>query len=107
MSKLTKKVSIEQNKINIKLSVAVGSLEDLDIPFYAKCSVIGTFTYNSDEDEIGTGIDTLVRNNAVAILYSYVRAIIATLTTTSNEFPGYNMPTINVGKVLAQENDEK
>ncbi|MCI1632814.1 MAG: protein-export chaperone SecB [Liquorilactobacillus nagelii] len=48
----------------------------------------------------------MVRNNAVAILYPYARAIVATLTTTSNEFPGYNMPTINVNKVLAQQ-DEK
>lgn len=104
--RLSKNINIEGNKINVTLKVSVGSIEDSAIPFLVKCSITGTFTYNSDEDDTEVGIDTLVRNNAVAILYPYIRAIIATLTTTSNEFPGYNLPTINVSKVLAQQNDK-
>ena len=84
--KMTSKTNIEDNNINITLSVIVG--------------------YEPDEDATNVGLDALVRNNAVAILYPYVRAIIATLTTTSNEFPGYNMPTINVSKLLAQQGEK-
>lgn len=104
--KLNTEINIEKNKINITLTVTVGSLEDMTTPFKVDCSVMGMFTYNPDEDETGVGIDTFVRNNAVAILYPYVRAIIAMLTTTSNEFPGYNMPAINVNKVLAHQDSE-
>ena len=88
------------------MSVIVGSLEDKTIPFQVSCSIIGTFVYEPDEDATNVGLDALVRNNAVAILYPYVRAIIATLTTTSNEFPGYNMPTINVSELLAQQGEK-
>lgn len=104
--KMTSKTNIEDNNINITLSVIVGSLEDQTIPFQVSCSIIGTFVYEPDEDATNVGLDALVRNNAVAILYPYVRAIIATLTTTSNEFPGYNMPTINVSKLLAQQGEK-
>lgn len=91
---------IENNNIIVNLSVTVGSLEDESMPFEASCSVQGKFEYKPEEDENNIGVDTFVRNNAVAILYPYVRAIIATLTTSSNEFPGYNMPTINVSEAL-------
>lgn len=104
--KITTKINVENSDINITLSVMVGSLDGKDIPFQVNCSIIGTFVYNPDEDLTEVGLDTLVRNNAVAILYPYARAIVATLTTTSNEFPGYNMPTVNVNKILAQQ-DEK
>ncbi|MDN2452978.1 protein-export chaperone SecB [Lactobacillus sp. UCMA15818] len=105
--KMTTKINLEDNNINITLSVVVGSLEHKNIPFQVSCSIIGTFVYKTDEDTTKIGLDTLIRNNAVAILYPYVRAIIATLTTTSNEFPGYNMPTINVSKVLAQQDKKR
>lgn len=103
--KLATKVDVKDNSINIMLKVVAGSLETNSVPFQVDCSVVGRFTYKPDEDSTGIGLDIFVRNNAVAILYPYVRAIIATLTTTSNEFPGYNMPTINVGKLLAQQDE--
>ncbi|MBU9790338.1 protein-export chaperone SecB [Lentilactobacillus sp. IMAU92037] len=102
--KITTKIDITDNDINITLTVMIGSLEKGSMPFQVSCSIIGNFTYNPDEDNTNIGIDTFVRHNAVAILYPYARAIIATLTTTSNEFPGYNMPTINVAKLLTQDN---
>lgn len=94
--------TIDHNQINVTLTLSVGSLKDETIPFQVECAVVGQFTYHPDEDNSGVGVDSLIRNNAVAILYPYVRAIVATLTTTSNEFPGYVMPTINVAEVLAQ-----
>ena len=104
--KFSKDVSVEGNKIDVRLSVTVGSFKNTETPFYVKCSVTGTFVYHPDENETKAEVDTLIRNNAVAILYPYVRAIVATLTTASNEFPGYNMPTINVSQVLADNKDD-
>lgn len=98
--KLSSEHNIDNNHVTIFLSVVAGSTEDVGIPFKVSCSVKGSFLYNKDEDEKGFGIDTFIVNNSVAILYPYVRAIISNLTAFSNEFPGYNMPTINVAKAL-------
>ncbi|KRM40507.1 hypothetical protein FC39_GL000530 [Lactobacillus hamsteri DSM 5661 = JCM 6256] len=94
---------VKEDKINVSLNVVVGSTENTSVPFQAECSLTGIFTYKYEEDQTKVGLDTLVRNNAVAILYPYIRAIISTLSMTSNEFPNYNLPTINVGKVLKDQ----
>lgn len=101
--KLNTNFDVKENKINVSLNVVVGSIENTSAPFQAECSLTGVFTYKHEEDKTGVGLDTLVRNNAVAILYPYIRAIISTLSMTSNEFPNYNLPTINVGKVLKDQ----
>ncbi|MCH5463435.1 hypothetical protein HC026_05230 [Lactobacillus sp. LC28-10] len=97
---------VNDNHISVTLSLTVGSLTKKSIPFQVDCSVVGSFTYNPEEDKSEIGLDGFIRDNTVAILYPYVRAIIATLTTTSNEFPGYIMPTINVRQVLNQQNED-
>lgn len=95
---------INNDDITVNLSVKVGSLSDESLPFEVTCSVQGLFEYDSEEDTDNIGVDAFIHNNSVAILYPYVRAIVATLTTSSNEFPGYNMPTINVAEVLRNSN---
>lgn len=102
--KLKVENNVQDNKIEVDLYVKVGSLDDESMPFEVKCAVEGTFVYNADQDENNMGVDVFIRNNAVAILYPYIRSLVATLTTSSNEFPGYNMPTINVGEVLKEKN---
>lgn len=92
--------NIEKNKIIVDLKIKAGSVDDPSIPFLVGCSIQGIFEYNANEDKNNVGIDSFIHNNAVAILYPYARAIIATLTTSSNEFPGYNMPTVNIAEVL-------
>lgn len=94
----------DDNKIIVSLAVTVGSTEQNSVPFQAECSVSGTFIYKVEEDETKVGLDKLIRNNAVAILYPYVRMIISNLTMNSNEYPNYNLPTINVGKLLQDQN---
>lgn len=95
--------NIEKNKIIVDLKIKAGSVDDTSIPFLVSCSIQGIFEYNADEDKNNVGIDSFIHNNAVAILYPYARAIIATLTASSNEFPGYNMPTVNIAEVLKKE----
>jgi len=101
--KITTNTDVHDNDISVTLTITVGSVEGRKMPFQATCSLTGIFDYQSDEDDAGVGLDQLVRNNAVAILYPYVRAIITNLTASSNEYPGYVLPTINVGKVLAEQ----
>ena len=94
----------DDNKIIVSLAVTVGYTEQYSVPFQSECSVSGTFIYKVEEDETKVGLDELIRNNAVAILYPYVRMIISNLTMNSNEYPNYNLPTINVGKLLQDQN---
>lgn len=103
---LSTNFDIKKNEINVSLKVGVGSIQKKNIPFFVECSLTGVFIYKKEEDKTEVGLDTLIRNNAVAILYPYVRAIISTLTMTSNEFPNYNLPTINVGQALKEQNNK-
>lgn len=78
------------------------------IPFKILVDVEGDFVYHEDEDSGNFGVETFLQQNAVAILYPYVRSLVSNLTNMSNEFPGYNMPTINVSEALkAQKPGEK
>ncbi|GAB5051829.1 protein-export chaperone SecB [Pediococcus ethanolidurans] len=101
--KLSVKNRVYGDQIRIVLTVVVGSLTRSDVPFKVSCSVEGSFVYNVDEDSKHTGLNSLLEENCTAILYPYVRALVATLTNSSNEFPGYNMPTVNVASVLKED----
>ncbi|MFL2080316.1 protein-export chaperone SecB [Latilactobacillus sakei] len=100
---LSAKSFTNDSDISVNLMVNVGSTDNSLSPFYVECEVEGKFVYNSEEDANGFGKNTFVRNNCVAILYPYVRAIVGTLVSSSNEFPGYYMPTINVSKALSKD----
>lgn len=99
-------IDLAGNEIKVSLTITVGSLKDKTVPFEVACTIVGSFTYQPDEDGNQVGLDKLVRNNAVAILYPYARAMIATLTANSGEFPSYNLPTINVGQWLSEQTND-
>ena len=94
---------VRDGNILVRLRVSVGSISDKTMPFRASITINGKFKFNASEDDSGVGIDMLIRNNAVAILYPYARALIANLTLSSNEYPAVTLPTINVAKVLAKK----
>lgn len=94
---------VRDSYIMVKLCVSVGSISDKAMPFRASITINGTFELSTAEDDSGVGVDMLIRNNAVAILYPYARALIANLTLSSNEYPAVTLPTINVAKALAEK----
>lgn len=97
----------DDNHIHVTLTVLVGSTDNKNIPFKVDCSIEGHFIYNADEDDNDFGLDAFIRTNCVAILYPYIRALISSLTNSSNEFSAFNLPTINVGETLKKSNQEK
>lgn len=96
------------DEILVTLNVSVGSVSvnDKSIPFLSNCSVEGRFTYKAEQDDNDFGVDTFIRTNCVAILYPYVRALISYLTNSSNEYPAFNLPTINVAQALKKNTDD-
>lgn len=103
---LNVEMSHDESSAEIRLIVSIGSLDKGNQPFKIITSLSGFFTYESDEDENETGIEETLKVNGTAILYPYLRNIISTLTNMSGEFPGYNMPTINVYAMLKEDSDD-
>ncbi|AYM01876.1 hypothetical protein D8911_02295 [Levilactobacillus brevis] len=106
-SQISAKNSIDGMNVVVTLKVVVGALNVENVPFQVKVAMSGSFEYNPDEDNDSYGIDTFIRNNAVATLYPYVRSLVANLTMSSGEYPGYNLPTINVSKVLEKSTNNE
>lgn len=103
---LNVEMSHDDNAAEIRLVVLVGSLTEDSQPFKIEANLSGFFTYEADEDKNETGIEETLKVNGTAILYPYLRSLVSTLTNMSGEFPGYNMPTINVYAMLKEESDD-
>ena len=91
-----------ENNAIVKLLSFTGSLEKVDSPFHVEVEVEGLFEFVENESE-GIRFEEYLTNNAVAILFPYLRATISELTAKSNEFPVLNLPIINVAKMLEDE----
>lgn len=81
------------NSALITVTVSVGA-KDNSTPFYIEADEEATFKWASgvyDEDQL----DTLLNHNAVVLLLSYLRPIIANITASS-PFPVYNLPYIDL-----------
>lgn len=66
----------------------------------------GLFEFVESDSE-GLKFEEYLTNNAVAILFPYLRSTISELTAKSNQFPVLNLPIINVAKMLDAENKIK
>lgn len=98
-------VDDENEKALVIIGLETGSLEDESLPFLVEVEIEGYFTYSAEDDETGVGFDNFIRYNCAAILYPYLRSTIATLTNTANDFPTYNLPTINITKAIQEKNN--
>ncbi|MGW8124558.1 protein-export chaperone SecB [Staphylococcus xylosus] len=84
----------------IVLSLIENSKED-HTPFNLDVEMIGIFNYTEDfEDDL----NTIIENNAIAIMFPYLRSAITDLTQKTNEFPPFILPIINIGEMLNSEN---
>ncbi|MCT3191568.1 preprotein translocase subunit SecB [Lacticaseibacillus rhamnosus] len=93
------------NRVPAEVTVSIAISEE-SLPFEAFATVTGSFVYEADEDISETGIDHLLKVNATAILFPYIRAIISSLTGMSNEFNQLILPTINLEKLYEEQNKE-
>ena len=68
-----------------------------DLPFDAKIILTGRFKYDGEMD-----VQNLLKVNAAAILYPYVRSTLSMMTTLAG-MPPVVVPTINFAKLFEQE----
>lgn len=81
------------NTADVLVTLSVGSKENLT-PFYIEAEEGAHFKWEEDafnEEQI----EMLLNQNAVALLLSYLRPIVANLTAAS-PYPVYNLPYINL-----------
>lgn len=98
-------VYINEDLALILFEITVGDFENAKCPFVCKLNIKAFFKYTvSDTEEDIEELKILLTQNTIAILYPYVRSIISDLTLRSNKFPAFVLPTINVVKLM-QDND--
>lgn len=77
----------------VSVLISIGT-KDSSTPFYVEAEEAAMFKWDSSYiDDVQ--IQTLLKQNAVALLLSYLRPIISNLTAAS-AFPAYNLPFINL-----------
>lgn len=102
-------ISIESNEkrsetspiADVSLHVQVGS-ESNNLPFYVSIVMAANFKWN-ENCYSSAQIDSLLAQNAPALLLTYARPIIASITNSSG-YPAYNLPYINFTQENKQEN---
>lgn len=81
------------NSAYVLITLSVGS-KDNSTPFYIEADEDAHFKWEDgafNEEEV----DNLLNQNAVALLISYLRPVIASLTAAC-PYPSYNLPYINL-----------
>lgn len=86
----------DENVAEVILSVEIGSQEDMSSPFHIVAEEAANFKWSKghySEDET----DRLLKGNAPSLLLSYLRPVIA-MVTSASAFPAYNIPFIDLTK---------
>ena len=81
------------NSAVVAVTLTLGT-HDLSTPFYIEATEEASFRWDEKITE-QKQIDTLLKQNAVALLISYLRPIVASVTIAS-PYPAYNLPYINL-----------
>ena len=104
---ITANIEIEKddNRGFVNLYVKHGELSDETAAFEVIVDIVGEFTYQLDESEFDISFETFLKENALAILWSYIRPMVSDLITRGNEFPNFILPVINVKQMLEENED--
>lgn len=98
-------VEISKNESRAVVNLDINLNHNIENPIYlAEVSIIGIFEFNEEESD-GYEFDELLSTNAIAILFPYARALLSDLTGKSNIYPNFNLPIINVVKMLKDNDD--
>jgi preprotein translocase subunit SecB len=89
---------IGDDNYKVKLSVSILSTVDNPQPFNLVVVMTGNFkiSFESEDEKLK---QTLLHDNTVAIMFPFLRSIIASLTTTAN-IPPLFLPVIDVAETL-------
>lgn len=93
-------IKIDENHYQINLGISISSITNKKpIPFDAEVMISSVFELVNWENEVTNGIAV---NNATAILFPYLRTLVATLTLNGN-VPPYMLPIMNISKLFKDD----
>lgn len=91
---------IDESNFSLEIGAKVcKEQQDNSIPFYADVIIQGFFEFKQWDEQNARPI---LIDNATAILFPYLRNLLATLTLNGN-IPPYTLPIMNVSKLFASE----
>ena len=93
-----------ENLAYVNLVTKQGNIKFEDSAFEIIVDIVGEFTFTLDETEFDIDFETFLKENGLAILWSYIRPIVSDMITRGNEFPNFILPVVNVKKMLS-DND--
>jgi len=92
------------NKYKVQLNFSLKASDENPLPFNMEVLMTGKFTISIESESEGLK-ETLLNENTVAIMFPFLRAIIASLTTTAN-IPSLVLPVINLVNVFKNDDTE-
>jgi preprotein translocase subunit SecB len=93
---------LDANKYLVRVKVVIGDLESEEQPFYIEVILSGKFEVESEKRNNNL---SLIKSNATAILFPYLRNAVSMLTALSN-IPTLTLPVFNI-VALFEEYEKK
>lgn len=99
-------ILFSKDNVLVSIEAELGDFDDEDCPFKLEVSLNGYFKYTVDKDDSKDveQLKQLVTQNALAILYPYLRNVVSDVTLKSNRFPAYILPVMNIAELM-KKND--
>lgn len=89
----------------VTLILEIGNTNKL--PYRLKLNLTGLFEFEVESNNLDNEkIERLFKQNAIAILFPYARALVSNYTSVSNLAP-FNIPAINIIKLLEDKDKSK
>ena len=95
-------IKIADHRYSLELGIIIGNKKQLDeLPFYINVRIQGFFELSDEEKAY-----ELMRVNATAIMYPYLRSTVTSLTALANINP-IILPTINLVQMFQDSQEKK
>ncbi|WP_172931026.1 protein-export chaperone SecB [Streptococcus sp. 339] len=96
-----------ENLAYVNLITKQGDIDSDDSAFELIVDIVGEFSFIYDETEFDIDFETFLKENGLAILWSYIRPIVSDMITRGNEFPNFILPVVNIKKMLEDKDSIK
>ncbi|HEC2205377.1 TPA: protein-export chaperone SecB [Staphylococcus delphini] len=104
-SDFSAKIAFEDNQAYIIMDCQIGN-DDISCPFIINVELTGVFDieFEKDGEQDIEQLKELLSQNAIAILYPYIRSLVSDITSKANSFDTFIMPVANIAKVMKENN---
>lgn len=97
------KIVLSDKEAQVTIINQTGDLKLETSPFQVLIELTGFFEYIEAEKE-DIEFEQYLRNNAIAILFPYIRALLSDVITKANNFPTLILPVTNIVNMMEKQN---